>query len=216
MKNVLIIGAKQHAEVIFDSIMNSPEEMEVVGFLDDNQALQESTVLGKPVLGKLSEFSEIVKKLNIDTVFLGISARHIKIRAQMQKLIEEKNLFNWNLIHKTAFVSEKATIGKGNFFAPTTVVNSYAKVGNNCVLYSGAVVDHHTTLGNNVYCGPNVSMAANITIGDNTYIGIGAVIIPHIKVGNNVTIGAGTVVIKDIPDNAVVVGNPGKIIKYNE
>jgi acetyltransferase-like isoleucine patch superfamily enzyme len=30
-----------------------------------------------------------------------------------------------------------------------------------------------------------------------------------------VTIGAGSVVVKDVPDNAVVVGNPGRIIKYN-
>ena len=37
-----------------------------------------------------------------------------------------------------------------------------------------------------------------------------------ISIGDNVTIGAGSVVVKDIPDNAVVVGNPAKIIKYNE
>lgn len=35
-------------------------------------------------------------------------------------------------------------------------------------------------------------------------------------IGNNVTIGAGSVVVKDVPDNAVVVGNPARIIKYNE
>ena len=34
------------------------------------------------------------------------------------------------------------------------------------------------------------------------------------KCGNNVVIGAGSVVTKDIPDNAVVVGNPARVIKY--
>ena len=43
-----------------------------------------------------------------------------------------------------------------------------------------------------------------------------AIVIPCIKIGSNVTIGAGTVVISDIPDNAVVVGNPGRIIKMKE
>ena len=33
-------------------------------------------------------------------------------------------------------------------------------------------------------------------------------------IGNNVTIGAGAVVVKDVPDNAIVVGNPARIIKY--
>ena len=46
-----------------------------------------------------------------------------------------------------------------------------------------------------------------------SFIGIGSSIIQGVKVGKNVTIGAGSVIIKDIPDNAVVVGNPGKVIK---
>jgi len=40
--------------------------------------------------------------------------------------------------------------------------------------------------------------------------------LPDIKIGNNVTIGAGAVVTKNIPDNAVVVGVPAKIIKIKE
>ena len=51
-------------------------------------------------------------------------------------------------------------------------------------------------------------------IGDNVIIGAGAKVLGPINIGNNVTIGANAVVTKDIPDNAVVVGNPGKIIKY--
>jgi acetyltransferase-like isoleucine patch superfamily enzyme len=49
--------------------------------------------------------------------------------------------------------------------------------------------------------------------GELSFIGIGATIIQGIKMGKNVTIGAGSVVIKYIPDNAVVVGNTGKVIK---
>ena len=41
-------------------------------------------------------------------------------------------------------------------------------------------------------------------------------IIGDITVGNNVTIGAGAVVVKDVPDNAVVVGNPARVIKYKD
>ena len=51
-------------------------------------------------------------------------------------------------------------------------------------------------------------------IGDNVYIATGAKIIGAIKIGNNVAIGANCVVTKDIPDNAVVVGVPGKVISY--
>ena len=52
-------------------------------------------------------------------------------------------------------------------------------------------------------------------IGDNVTLGTNVTIIGAIHIGNNVTIGAGSVVVKDVPDNAVVVGNPARIIKYN-
>jgi serine O-acetyltransferase len=50
------------------------------------------------------------------------------------------------------------------------------------------------------------------TIGDNVYIGPGAKIFGAIHIGNHAAIGANCVVTKDVPDNAVVVGIPGKVI----
>jgi len=53
----------------------------------------------------------------------------------------------------------------------------------------------------------------NDEIGDLSHIGMGARIIEGIKIGNNCLIGAGAVIIKDVPDNSVVVENPGRIIR---
>ena len=52
-------------------------------------------------------------------------------------------------------------------------------------------------------------------IGNNVKIGCNVCVIGGVHIGNNVVIGAGSVVVKDVPDNAVVAGNPAKIIKYN-
>lgn len=49
-------------------------------------------------------------------------------------------------------------------------------------------------------------------IGDNVTVGANVCIIGDIRIGNNVVIGAGSVVTKDVPDNAVVVGNPARIL----
>jgi len=75
-----------------------------------------------------------------------------------------------------------------------------------------------------VRIGDNVTITHGVTIGhvlgkapvllNNIYVGPGACILGEITIGNNVVIGANAVVTKDIPDNAVVVGNPGKIISY--
>lgn len=53
------------------------------------------------------------------------------------------------------------------------------------------------------------------TIGDNVFIGCGACVLGAISIGNNVSIGANSVVMKDVPNNAVVVGNPAHIVRLN-
>lgn len=53
------------------------------------------------------------------------------------------------------------------------------------------------------------------TIGDNVTICCGAIVAGEVRISDNVTIGAGAVVTSDIPENAVVAGNPAKIVGYN-
>lgn len=85
-------------------------------------------------------------------------------------------------------------------------------------------VDNSSIIGNNCTLLPRVLLGKkrpglktpNIFIGDNCYIGTGATILGPIRIGNNVTIAAGAIVIHDIPNNAVVAGNPAKIIKIRE
>lgn len=43
----------------------------------------------------------------------------------------------------------------------------------------------------------------------------GAKVVGKIKIGNNIVIGANAVVVDDVPDNAVVVGVPGKVVSLN-
>jgi serine O-acetyltransferase len=86
--------------------------------------------------------------------------------------------------------------------------------------FSGIIVNDQTIIGKNC----NISQGVTIgrvnrgsytgipTIGNNVYIGPGAKIIGKIHIGNNVAIGANCVVTRDVPDNSVVVGIPGRVI----
>jgi phosphonate metabolism protein (transferase hexapeptide repeat family) len=56
--------------------------------------------------------------------------------------------------------------------------------------------------------------AHSVTIGDDVWIGHGAVILPGVRIGTGAAIGAGAVVSKNIPDFAVAVGVPAKVIRY--
>jgi serine O-acetyltransferase len=82
----------------------------------------------------------------------------------------------------------------------------------------------NTAFCDGVKIGNNVTITHGVTIGhvqgkapvllNNIYVGPGACILGGITIGNNAVIGANAVVIKDIPDNAIVVGNPSRIISY--
>ncbi|AYE52408.1 serine acetyltransferase [Priestia megaterium NCT-2] len=97
----------------------------------------------------------------------------------------------------------------------------HIKVGEGTVFFHnalGVVVHHKAKIGDynkimqNVTIGGRNGRSAP-KIGDYCFIGTGACILGDVNIGNNVIIGANAVVIDDVPDNAVVVGVPAKVIK---
>ena len=55
-----------------------------------------------------------------------------------------------------------------------------------------------------------------IIVGDNTWVGTRVIVLPGRTIGKCAIIGAGAVVTKDVPDYAIVAGNPAKVIKYRK
>ncbi len=58
------------------------------------------------------------------------------------------------------------------------------------------------------------TQAFPVVIGDNFWIGGNSVIMPGVTIGNNVTVAANSLVTKDLPDNALALGSPAKILRY--
>lgn len=100
----------------------------------------------------------------------------------------------------------KAEIGKGLFIPHAVGITIYVdtKIGEYCNL------SQHVTIG----VGGRGEKRGTPKVGDRVYIGPGARIFGPITIGNDVAIGANAVVTKDLPDNAVAVGVPAKIISY--
>jgi acetyltransferase-like isoleucine patch superfamily enzyme len=55
-----------------------------------------------------------------------------------------------------------------------------------------------------------------IEIGDDAWVGASVTILPNVKIGKGAVIGAGSVVTRDVPEYAIAVGNPAKVVKYRE
>ena len=94
----------------------------------------------------------------------------------------------------------------------TITIGDYSGIGPNTQFYAvGHPIQPEERLSDNG--GLWKSLSAPITIGKNVWIGGGSIILPGVTIGNNTTIGAGSVVTKNIPSDAVAVGNPCRVVK---
>lgn len=198
---IIIFGASGHGKVIADLLQMGQQE--VVTFLDDNPKV--ATLLGIPVYHS-SEF----KQMNDFHMLIGVGNN--LIRKKISMLFKVKFAIG---IHPTVVISSHHSIGEGSVVMAGVLINPDAIIGKHCILNTGCIVEHDCTIEDYVHVSPGVSLAGNVSVGEGTHIGIGSSVIQGIKIGKWVTIGAGSVVIRDVPDYAVVVGNPGKIIKYH-
>ena len=91
-------------------------------------------------------------------------------------------------------------------------IGAGSNVQENCVMHIDA--GFPLTIGQNCTIGHKV-MLHGCTIGDNTLIGMGAIVLNGAKIGKNCLIGAGALVTENkvIPDNSLVMGSPGKVIR---
>jgi len=125
-------------------------------------------------------------------------------------------------------ILENAKIGKNCNICAHSLIEGDVIIGNNVTVKSGVFIWDGTRIENDVFLGPNATLTNDktprskqypevfqgITLKEGCSIGANATILPGITIGKNAMVGAGAVVTKDVPDYAVVVGNPAKIIRY--
>ena len=131
----------------------------------------------------------------------------------------------WHFSHvmSGARIGEQCRIGQNVVIGPNVQIGTNVKIQNNVSVYEGVILEDH------VFCGPscvftNVINPRSEIVRKKEYrktcvrrgatIGANATIICGHTIGRYAFIGAGAVVVKDVPDYAIIVGVPGKILGY--
>lgn len=101
-------------------------------------------------------------------------------------------------------IPSEAMIGEGLYIGHfgDIIVNPEAVIGKNFCISVGTLVGNAQGKRRGVP-----------TIGDNVYMGRNSIVIGNVNIGNNVLIAPGAFVNFDVPDNSIVLGNPGQIIR---
>jgi len=130
-------------------------------------------------------------------------------------------------------VRKNTKIGKNCVIAEGVFIDESSQIGDNCKIQNHAIVYHQAILANGVFIGPNVCFtndkqprainpdgtlksaddweASTINIGEGAAIGGHSCITPGVTIGKWAMAGSGSVITKDIPDYALVFGNPARV-----
>ncbi len=134
-------------------------------------------------------------------------------------------IWHFSHVQNGAKIGENCVLGQNVNVGNNVVIGSYCKIQNNVSIYEGV------TLQDYVFCGPSM-VFTNIlnprckypqvgadhyiktTVKEGASIGANATIVCGNTLGKNCMVGSGAVVTKDVPDFALVVGTPAKIVAW--
>jgi len=129
----------------------------------------------------------------------------------------------WHFCH----IMSGARIGKNCKIGQNVFVDRHVKIGNNVKIQNNVSVYRGVTLEDNVFCGPSmvftnvfnprsayprdISEYRKTLVRKGATVGANATIVCGVTLGKHVFIGAGTVITEDVPDYALVYGNPATV-----
>lgn len=150
------------------------------------------------------------------TPFVGIIFR--KVRAFIGGLIFESTGRSINIENRAYFGSGfRIKIGDYSGIGKRCRVPSNIIIGKNVMMAEEVIIlnqNHNFSDISKPMIMQGYGLRSTLEIGDDTWIGTRVIILPNVKkIGSGVIIGAGSVVTKNIPDYAIVAGNPARIIK---
>jgi sugar O-acyltransferase (sialic acid O-acetyltransferase NeuD family) len=202
---ILIVGAGGHGQVVADILQAqraAGEDVDMIGFVDDDPELEGQHRLGRPILGNLAA----IARIGPDAVILAVgdNARRACLDQDMRRAGQRFATAR----HPSALIAGGASVGDGSMICARVVVGCGSRVGRGVILNTACTVDHHARLDDFVHVAPGVHLGGDVSIGSRSMLGIGAIVLPGVSIGCSAVVGAGAVVTRDVAAGATVVGVP--------
>lgn len=213
MNDLIIVGASgfgREVAWLVERINRVTPTWNLLGFMDDNEEIQESRINGYAVLGKTSDV------VHFPDAYFVCAVGAAKIREKIIVRMKEYNpdVRFATVIDPSVEMSDLVTIGEGTIICAHTIITVNIRIGSHVIINLDCTIGHDAILHDFVTLYPSVNVSGMTEIGRCSELGTGMQIIQGKIVGEGSIIGAGAVVVKDIPSKCTAVGSPAKPIKY--
>jgi sugar O-acyltransferase (sialic acid O-acetyltransferase NeuD family) len=210
LKELIFIGGSNAvAEIIniIDAINGVCPTYEVLGALDDNEALHGSTIEGVKVLGPVSRWEEWSDAKFIFAI--GSSKTRLKRLDILAQTDIPKDRFE-TLINPLSNVYKSATIGVGCIVHFGVTIGPSAKLSDFVIVAMGVNVGPNASLRQGALITSGVFIGSGTRVGPCAYIGASSSLAENITIGAGAMVGLGSVVYRSVPNGQLVLGNPAK------
>ncbi len=213
MKQLIIVGASgfgREVAWLVERINQKLPTWEIVGFLDDNEAIQGNDINGYKVLGKTSDSG------NYPDAYFVCAVGAAKVREKIVNSMKSANshIQFGTLIDPTVEISDLVTVGEGTIICAHSIITVNISIGSHVIINLDCTIGHDAVIQDFVTLYPSVNVSGITNIGHAVELGTGMQIIQGKTIGDYSIIGAGAVVVKDIPEKCTAVGSPAKPIKF--
>jgi sugar O-acyltransferase (sialic acid O-acetyltransferase NeuD family) len=185
--------------------------------LDNDVNKQGQDFYGLKVVGGLDVVPELLSRARTQSQsigFVNLITGSTRARYETTRQIVAAGGSLANFLHPSIDLT-MTHVGVGNYLQEGVILQAEVQVGDNSSIHMGALIGHESHIGHSVFVAHGVSISGCCEVGDGTFIGTNATVLPRVRIGRWATIGAGAVINRDVPDYAVVVGNPARVIKTN-
>jgi sugar O-acyltransferase (sialic acid O-acetyltransferase NeuD family) len=204
---ILVAASGLAREVL--SVLRTRVDRHVLGFLDDDAALQGTAVDGLPVLGALESVTEHPE------AGLVVCAGSGKARSTIVQRLSDLGVDGGRyvrVIDPTVRVPASCAVGAGSILLAQTVLTADVQVGNHVVTMPHAVLTHDDAIGDYATVCAGVALGGNVTVGMRAYLGMNSSVRQGVRVGSDATLGMGSVLLTDLPDGEVWAGTPARAL----
>lgn len=198
-RTLCIVGAGQVGSVALEHFKSAEDESyDHFLFVEEDGFFRRRKVEDTEVIA----LSDALRRHRSDDWFVALSpGRRNMPRARVfEHLREFPEIKFTSLIHRTANISNSASLGTNLLILEGVVVQTHALIADNVTLWSGAHVGHHSMIGESSFVSSGAVIGGSSQIGQRTFIGINASVVDGISLGNASFVSAGGVASRDSAD----------------